>query len=297
MNTTREAIDAACAVLRDHGVQADRAEILQNANTLVVRLNDTLVARIVQHVGSPRNTTDWFERENAIAAHLARQNAPVIPLHPQLPPGPHLRNGFPMNFWEYVHCTDSPLDPWEAGRRLALCHRALKTFTAPMPVLAILEESRSVADRLESESLMEPVSLAMLRRFLDRGLQSMARMDGQVLHGDAHLGNVLSTSRGLLWTDWEDAFVGPLEWDLASAIWNARYLDADPDTEGNFLNGYRNEWGTFREDWLEHCAEARAAVICVWYPLLYPHPDPNRRNKLQKRIEWLRDREDTPGRV
>jgi thiamine kinase-like enzyme len=38
----------------------------------------------------------------------------------------------------------------------------------------------------------------------------------QALHGDAHFGNLLVTRDGLLWTDWEDAFLGPVEWDLAS---------------------------------------------------------------------------------
>jgi thiamine kinase-like enzyme len=37
----------------------------------------------------------------------------------------------------------------------------------------------------------------------------------QAVHGDAHIGNVLATSRGAVWTDWEDAFLGPVEWDLA----------------------------------------------------------------------------------
>ncbi len=34
-------------------------------------------------------------------------------------------------------------------------------------------------------------------------------------HGDAHIGNVIAAKRGAVWTDWEDAFVGPREYDIA----------------------------------------------------------------------------------
>ncbi|MBX3229103.1 MAG: phosphotransferase [Labilithrix sp.] len=37
----------------------------------------------------------------------------------------------------------------------------------------------------------------------------------QAVHGDAHIRNVLATARGVLWTDWEDAFLEPIEFDLA----------------------------------------------------------------------------------
>ncbi len=85
MRKTQSALDAACAVLKTHGIHTDRAEILQDASTLVVRLTETVVARVVQQVDGPRHGTAWFERENAVAAHLSAAHAPVIPLHPDLP--------------------------------------------------------------------------------------------------------------------------------------------------------------------------------------------------------------------
>ncbi|HEY0803631.1 MAG TPA: phosphotransferase [Pseudonocardiaceae bacterium] len=35
------------------------------------------------------------------------------------------------------------------------------------------------------------------------------------LHGDAHPGNLLHTPNGPVWTDFEDAWRGPIGWDLA----------------------------------------------------------------------------------
>ena len=40
----------------------------------------------------------------------------------------------------------------------------------------------------------------------------------QPLHGDAHKKNVLKTRNGLVWTDFEDACSGPIEWDLACFV-------------------------------------------------------------------------------
>ena len=91
-------IRAASETAAVHGVSADRCEILQNGNTLVLRLTETLVARVVTDLGGPRQGTEWFARENAVACYLAGAGAPVIPMHPAIPPGPHERLGYPINF-------------------------------------------------------------------------------------------------------------------------------------------------------------------------------------------------------
>jgi hypothetical protein len=291
MRKTLPALDAARSVLKAHGIETDRTEILQDASTLVVRLTETVVARVVQQVDGPRHGTAWFERENAVAAHLSALRAPVIPLHPDLPAGPHMEDGFPINFWEYVHRTETPLDFFTAGEGLARCHHALRSFSHPLPALAIVEESLEVTNRLETGRLLDVSTIAMLRRFLLRGLQSMAGCPQQPLHGDAHTGNLMQTTRGLVWTDWEDTFAGPVEWDVASALWNARFLDGDSHAVERFLAGYRGGGGSLEEHTLHACFETRAAVICAWYPLLYPEPDAERRRKLEVRLRWLAARE------
>jgi len=39
-------------------------------------------------------------------------------------------------------------------------------------------------------------------------------------HGDAHIGNLLPTAEGWLWTDFEDASLMPAHWDMASFVCN-----------------------------------------------------------------------------
>ena len=54
----------------------------------------------------------------------------------------------------------------------------------------------------------------------------------------------MNTTRGLLWTDWEDTFAGPVEWDVASAIWNAKLLDHDEATAQAIVSAYCQAGGS-----------------------------------------------------
>lgn len=284
----RAAVDTAAA----HGIRADRCDVLQNGNTLVLRLAEDLVARVVQDTDGPRQGTAWFARENAIAQHLTLAGAPVIPLHPDIPPGPHERGGFPLNFWVYVSATGADPDPAAAGAALLRCHRALRDFRQLLPELAILTEAVSLLTHLGERQLFPPETIGLLQRHLDRALAELRDVPRQPLHGDAHPGNIMTTTRGLLWTDWEDAFSGPVEWDLASVIWNARFLEHDHAFADAMLQAYTDSGGSVSQAILDRCLTARAAVMSAWYPVLYPEPDASRREKLAQRLAWLRAREE-----
>lgn len=276
----RAAVETASA----HGIMPDRCEILQNASTLVLRLTDTLVARVVQDADGPRQGTEWFARENAIAQHLTQHGAPVIPLHPDLPPGPHEHLGYPLNFWQFVTRIDAEPDPREIGRTLQQCHDIMRRFTEALPKLAIITESLSI---LRDRELFPAHTQQMLRDHLTASLELLSDYPQQPLHGDAHMGNLMNTTQGLLWTDWEDTFAGPIEWDVASIIWNAQILDEDHATVKSILDAYQGAGGVIHEQALQQCLVARAAVITAWYPILYPQPNADRQSKLRRRIEWL----------
>lgn len=282
------ALRAAVTTAAAHGVTADRCEILQDRSTLVVRLTDSLVARVVQDKDGPRQGDAWFARENAVAMFLASLGAPVIPLHSELPPGPYETDGFTLNFWQFVTRVEEQPAPTEVGRTLKQCHDVLRQFAQPLPELAIPREALELLETLAAKSLMAPESIALLRERLTASLEVLTHLPRQPLHGDAFEGNFLNTTQGLLWTDWEDVFSGPIEWDLACAIWNPRVMDEDHATADGILAGYRAAGGNWDESALHHALIARAAVMCAWYPILYPQPDEGRRRKLEFRLEWLR---------
>jgi len=280
-------IRAATETAAAHGVSLDRCEILQNGSTLVLRLSETLVARVVTDRDGPRQGTAWFAREIAVARHLATHGAPVIPLHPDLPPGPHEHLGYPLNFWKHVTVIDAEAAPAAIGRTLYQCHGLLRDFCEPLPELAILTESLALLETLERRALFPSTTLRLLHDRLVSSIDVLKEFPFQPLHGDAHPGNLLNTTLGLLWTDWEDAFRGPVEWDLASIIWNSRILDRDHATADAILAAYRQAGGGIDPVALHHSLVARAAVMSAWYPILYPNPSAERRLKLQFRLDWL----------
>ena len=277
-------IRAATETALAHGITPDRCDILQNGSTLVLRLTETLVARVVQDVDGPRQGTEWFARENAIALHLTQSGAPVIPLHSDLPPGPHEHLGYPINFWQFVTAIETPADPREAGRKLYECHDILRSFAGPLPRLAILTESLAI---LQERELFPAATRQLLRDHLATSVEALCVFPHQPLHGDAHMGNLMNTTLGLLWTDWEDTFSGPVEWDLASVIWNAKILDEDDATVSQILGAYSEAGGHIDAQALHHSLIARAAVMTAWYPILYPNPNADRQLKLKRRLEWL----------
>ncbi len=273
-------IRAATETAIAHGIKPDRCDILQNGSTLVLRLTETLVARVVQDVDGPRQGTEWFARENAIAQHLTEYGAPVIPLHSDLPPGPHEHLGYPINFWQFVTRVDAEPDPSEIGHTLRQCHDSMRHFSMPLPKLAILTESLAI---LQDRVLFPKATQQMLRDHLTQSIEVLSHYPHQALHGDAHLGNLMNTTHGLLWTDWEDTFSGPIEWDVASIIWNAQILDEDH----GWVKAICDAYGPVNETALHQCLIARAAVMTAWYPILYPNPNAERQAKLQRRIDWL----------
>jgi hypothetical protein len=281
---------AAVEVAGRYGVEVDRAEVLQDGHTLVVRLSESLVARVVTDREGPRQGTAWFAREMVVARHLTEHRAPVIPLHAELPTEPHEHLGYALNFWQFVTAVDAEPDPREVGRTLGRCHAVLRSFPEPLPVLAILTES---VDLLGAGVVRERFSrdeLALLRRHLNESVEQLGGVAHQALHGDAHLGNLMNTTSGLLWTDWEDAFAGPVEWDVASAVWNAKLLDGDDASVEGIVRGYEEAGGRIDDAVLDQCLTARAAVMSAWYPVLYPGADPVRQAKLQRRLDWLAGR-------
>ena len=281
-------IRAATETAIAHGITPDRCEILQNGNTLVLRLTKTLVARVVTDLDGPRQGTAWFTRENAVAQHLAKLGAPVIPLHPDLPPGPYEHLGYALNFWQFVTAVTTEAEPAAIGSSLYHCHSKLRSFDQPLPKHAILTESLALLETLETRRLFPSALIKLLHERLESSLIVLKEFPDQPLHGDAHPGNCMNTTLGLLWTDWEDTFVGPPEWDLASIIWNARILDEDHSTADGILNAYCQAGGSVNSTALHHSLIARAAVMSAWYPILYPNPSPDRQRKLQFRLDWLK---------
>lgn len=217
MITNERAIEAVTDLARELGLHVTPRVIADRSN-LVLRLEPRpLVARVAMATSTARVGLDWLRREVELARFLAGH--PVTRLAEELDAGPHEREGLVISFWALEELLERPADPLEAGRALAACHRALVAYPRErLPWLGGWEEARAVRSRAAARFSSDE------RARIDRAWdEAEAVLEGaesrtaswQPVHGDAHLGNVLGTARGALWTDWEDAFVGPVEYDLA----------------------------------------------------------------------------------
>ena len=130
-----------------------------------------------------------------------------------------------MSLWEHVEIITSEVSAADIGRSLRSLHDAMARYCGALPPRsAVLEE----IDWLLT-ALAEHCADAALIEERDRLAPLMLQVDaaGQPLHGDASLSNLLSTSAGPRWNDFEDVCFGSPVWDVVGLLDDAREHHGD----------------------------------------------------------------------
>lgn len=209
----QRAVAAAISTAKALGLQANDAVVLQNSNKLALRLQPcdafARVAPLAAQVA-------LFEVE--LAGRLAEIEAPAAALDPRVPPRVYERDGFAMTFWTYHAPVAPDLAPANYADALRRLHAGMRTIeiTAPHFTDRVGEAQDLVANREQTPELADAD-----RRLLSDMLESLRRTivargaAEQLLHGEPHPGNVLSTGIGPLFIDLETCCFGPIEFDLA----------------------------------------------------------------------------------
>ena len=231
----RDAVAAAVGVARAHGIRVDEPAVLHDLFSVRVHLRPApLVARVPTWVARLRSDRGGLARELDVARHLVRAGLPVVPPSPELPAGPHHRDGFTISYWTYC-----PADPDRPAATAADCaamlpdlHAALRGYPGELPALGPLLDLPGWLAQLDAWDHEGPAAdRDRLRAALHR-LGPLLRPTGadQPLHGDVHPGNLIATRDGLLWNDFEEVCRGPVEWDLATMFDEqaARSVPHDP---------------------------------------------------------------------
>jgi hypothetical protein len=229
---SRRAVAAALAVSRNLGLRSgDAPEVISDGSNVLVHLVPSpVVARVATNTALVRKPAQrWLALDLDLAGYLAARNFPVVPPSRELPAGPHLHDGFALTFWDFIdHDRNYIANAQEVGPLLRELHSILRSYSGPLrrltPFAEIPQWLDEVAswnnDRVESWNSIDPADIAILRRgfaLISAEIESL-NLPEQPLHGDSHKKNVLKTSKGLLWTDFEDACYGPIEWDLACFV-------------------------------------------------------------------------------
>ena len=213
MTDLTRAIAAATAVAASLDLRADDAIILHNSNKLSLRLTPCDVFARVAHVGQE---VAQFEVE--LAQRLIEVGCPMCPLEPRVDPRVYTRDGFVVTLWTYYEPVTPQVSPADYAKALELLHAGMREVDMPSPRFTdrIAEAETIVANPDLSPELADTDRVFLGSRLgsLRRAIEERGAVE-QLLHGEPHPGNVLSTKNGPLFIDLETCCRGPIEFDLA----------------------------------------------------------------------------------
>jgi len=226
----RRAVAAAMSTASALDLTVDDAIVLHDSNNLTLRL---LPADVLARVAPVAHQVAQFEVE--LAQRLAETGSPVAALEPRVAPRVYERDGFMITLWTYYEpVTPRDVSPVEYANALERLHAGMRTLDVTTPHFTdrVAEAEQLVASPDQTPALPDADrellgnTLRLMRRAIcDRGAAE------QLLHGEPHPGNVLSTRNGLLFIDLETCCRGPVEFDLAHVPEevSAHYPDADQE--------------------------------------------------------------------
>ena len=226
----RRAVAAAMSSAAALDLSVEDATVLNDSNRLVLRLMPCdVVARV-----APMAYQD-AQLEVEVVQRLAKTDSPVAALEPRVEPRVYVRDGFVIDMWTYYETVPSrELPPADYANALERLHAGMRKLDVTTPHFTdrVAEAQQLVASRDHTPALADAD-----RELLSNTLRSLRRAIGdrgateQLLHGEPHPGNVLSTKNGLLFIDLETCCHGPVEFDLAHVPEEVseHYRDADQE--------------------------------------------------------------------
>ena len=207
------AINAAISIAVALDLQADDATVLQVSNKIALRL---LPCNVFARVAPVEHEHARFEVE--LAQRLAEIESPVAVLEPRVEPRGYVCDGFEITLWTYYEPTTSAISPAAYANALERLHGGMRTLDVPTPHFT---DRVTSAERLVTSPVLTPELTDADREVVASTLRRLRRVirdhgpAEQLLHGEPHPGNVLSTASGPLFVDLETCCRGPLEFDLA----------------------------------------------------------------------------------
>jgi Ser/Thr protein kinase RdoA (MazF antagonist) len=273
-DAARAAVAAAAAL----GVTGVEPAILADGSNVIVHLApSTLVAKVTGSNTEVRPGSDgWLGRELDLACFLTAAGAPVMTPSAEVPAQVHRAEGHAMSFWTYLKPSDAwPPDEATIGSMLRDLHGVLRTY--PDALLPSLPEgpladipaflARRQTSRA-SQTLVSDADAAVLAEAFSGLTGDLAAATAsapvQALHGDAGAGNLMATGGRWVWHDFEEAWSGPVAWDLAATTASPRF------DRVRILAAYtgRAHRPDERESaQLRACEQLRRLHLTIWYAL------------------------------
>jgi hypothetical protein len=210
------AVAAAVSTSSSLDLTVDDAIVLHDSNKLTARL---LPCDVLARVAPAAQQVARFEIE--LAQRLTEFESPVAALDPRVEPRVYERDGFVVTLWTYYEpVTPRGVSPAHYANALGRLHAGMRKLDVPTPHFTDrVEQAQQLVAGREHTPALADADRDLLGNALRRLRRMISERGGaeQLLHGEPHPGNVLSTKNGLLFIDLETCCRGPVEFDLAHA--------------------------------------------------------------------------------
>lgn len=268
------ALAAAGAVAHANSVACDDAVVVAAHSNVLVHLRPApVIARVMSGTAELHDDVErWLAREVAVGAFLGERGVAVAPSD-VLPPGPRQHDGLWMTFWEFVEHDTSPRTPpaHELGCSLRELHAALAEFPGELGQLSNVRDwLDGLLARLRPAPRLTAQDIALLRSRL-HGMTSTVfetSLPAQAIHADASVSNLFRTGKGLIWNDLEDVCLGPVHWDVAGLIAEAR----DSGESEAFVEDFLRAYGALELDDLSNFIDAHHLYVTIWQAFAAQRP-------------------------
>jgi hypothetical protein len=213
----QRAVTASVSTASALGLLADDAVVLQDSNRLSVHLRPCDVLARVAPVANQAGA----EFELQVARRLTEADSPVARLEPRVEPRVYVWDGFAITLWTYYEPAPArSVTPREYADALERLHAGMRHLAVPVPHFTdrVAEAQELVANPVQTPDLNDSdrYLLRNTLRTMSRAIADRGAVE-QLLHGEPHEANLLSTKSGLLFIDLETCCRGPVEFDVAHA--------------------------------------------------------------------------------
>ena len=219
---------AASSLGRDLDLYVEDVVVVQNSNTLSLRLLPCDVFARTAVVGQ-----EVAAFEVLVAQSLGAVSAPIASLDPRVEARVYQRVDFAVTYWTHYDSATDTAPPAKYADTLYRMHVAMQSVEVEAPHFTerVAAAEGLLTNRHDTPALLD-ADRSLLLDTLRGGRQAICGQVSadQLLHGEPHPGNLLSTRNGLLFIDFETCCRGPIEFDVAHVPEevSGRYPGLDP---------------------------------------------------------------------
>jgi len=192
------------------GLDPTGATLIKCTANAVFRLAS---APVVVRIGASAALRHRVEKVVHVATWLAEHDLPAVRLLPGVDQ-PVQYDGYVATVWEAV--PEGGRRP--RGRDLGKLLRRIHDLPQPASWLPAWRPLADVQARIGEAVDLDPADLAFLQDRCDDVADRLSRLEfpsaPSLVHGDAHLGNLIASPAGPVVCDFDSSSLGPPEWDL-----------------------------------------------------------------------------------